>query len=336
MPHSLHIAAAHVLRTFANKDEPVLLKGAEDPVRDVLLVAAEACVLLAEVEYERDHALRDAARLLTLVRQVDTVLQAQPLPADGGNWETFTLAQQVRAALEAGDAAGSDSAPVAPGCAGHRPPTTGADPATAAHHPYPSGGKRTAGPPPQPRQQGPQPRRRPRRRPGTLTATLVGGTIMLLDTPDPGMDPDPYAHDTEIRRLLATHLPLHPEGQLALLDAWLVAHQDHQRAARTAAAGSAHDPAFMLLRAVTDHLLELVIASSAELADRASSAQALVDHYRDLEATAALGARVTAAASDENDLGPRVMGWVVASRARHAAELAAQTSMDVDTAAGSG
>jgi len=144
---------------------------------------------------------------------------------------------------------------------------------------------------------------------------------MLLDTPDPAMDPDPY--DIQVRRLLATHLPLRPDGRLALLGGWLVARQDQQRAALAQAAGSTDDPAFTLLRAVTDHLLAQVIGYNAELADPASRTQALLDHHRDLEEAAALGARVAAAASDENDLGQEVMGWVVACRARHAAELAA-------------
>jgi hypothetical protein len=147
--------------------------------------------------------------------------------------------------------------------------------------------------------------------------------IMLLDTPEPAMDLDPHAYDTGIRRLLATHLPLRPEGQLALLGSWLVARQDQQRVALNEALGSADDPAFMLLRTITDHLLEQVIGYSAELADPASRTQALLDHHRALEATAALGARVAAAISDENGLGPDVMVWVVACRARHAAELAA-------------
>jgi hypothetical protein len=146
---------------------------------------------------------------------------------------------------------------------------------------------------------------------------------MLLDTPEPGMDLDPYAYDSEIRHLLATHLPLRPEGHLALLSGWLVARQDQQRAALDQAAASADDPAFTLLRTITDRLVEQLISYNAELADPASRTQALLDHHRDLEATAALGARVTAAASDENHLGPEVMGWVVACRARRAAELAA-------------
>jgi hypothetical protein len=145
---------------------------------------------------------------------------------------------------------------------------------------------------------------------------------MLLDTPEPAMDPDPYAYDTQIRHLLATHLPLRPEGHLALLGGWLVAHQDQQRAALAQAAASANDLAFTMLRGITDRLLGQVIAYSAELADPASRAQALIDHHRDLEETAALGGRVTAAISDENNLGPEVMGWAVACRARRAVDLA--------------
>jgi hypothetical protein len=145
---------------------------------------------------------------------------------------------------------------------------------------------------------------------------------MLVDTPEPAMDLDPYAHDSQVRQLLATHLPLHPEGQLALLGGWLVARQDQQRAALAQAAGSPDDSAFMLLRAITEHLVEQVIGYSAELADSASRTQALLDHHRALEEAAALGLRVTAAASDENDLGEDVMRWVVGCRARHAAELA--------------
>jgi hypothetical protein len=147
--------------------------------------------------------------------------------------------------------------------------------------------------------------------------------LVLLDTPDPAANLDPDAYDAEIRRRLATHLPLRPEGHLALLGGWLVAQQNQQHAAADQAAGSADDPAFMLLRAITDHLLAQVIAYSAELADPDSRAQALIDHHRDLEASAALGPRVLAALGNENDLGPQVMGWVVASRARRAAELAA-------------
>jgi hypothetical protein len=149
---------------------------------------------------------------------------------------------------------------------------------------------------------------------------------MLLDTPDPAMDPHPYGYDADIRRVLATYLPLRPEGQLALLGAWLIDHQDQQRAVTTEAAASAHDPAFTLLRTVIDQVLAQVIAYSAELGNRAGRAQAVVDHHRGLEQAAALGVRVIAAIRDENDLGPQVMAWAVTSRARRAAALAAATT----------
>jgi hypothetical protein len=93
---------------------------------------------------------------------------------------------------------------------------------------------------------------------------------MLLDTPEPAMGPSPYAYDTEVRQLLAAHLPLRPDGRLALLGGWLVARQDQQRAALAGAAGSVDDPAFMLLRTITDHLVEQVITYNAELADPTS------------------------------------------------------------------
>jgi hypothetical protein len=55
---------------------------------------------LDEAEYERDRALREAARFRGVLAEAAEVLAAEPLPIDGGSWPVFELAQAVQRVLD--------------------------------------------------------------------------------------------------------------------------------------------------------------------------------------------------------------------------------------------
>ena len=100
---SLYIAAAQVLRRLADSREPLLDEDGDGRIRDVLSVGARACTRLDEVEYERDRALRDVARLRGVLAEAAEVLAAEPLPTDGGSWPLFELAQAIQRILDLPD-----------------------------------------------------------------------------------------------------------------------------------------------------------------------------------------------------------------------------------------
>lgn len=97
---SLYIAAAQVLRRLADSEKPLLDEGGDGGIRDVLAVGARACTRLDEVEYERDRALRDVARLRGVLTEAAEVLAVEPLPTDGGSWPLFELAQVIQSVLD--------------------------------------------------------------------------------------------------------------------------------------------------------------------------------------------------------------------------------------------
>jgi hypothetical protein len=102
---SIYIAAAQVLLRLADSKEPLPLldEDGDGRIRDVLAVGARACNRLDEAEFERDRALRDAARLRGVLAEASQVLRAEPLPTDGGSWPVFELAQVIQRVLELPD-----------------------------------------------------------------------------------------------------------------------------------------------------------------------------------------------------------------------------------------
>jgi hypothetical protein len=64
----------------------------------VLKLAAEACEHVDAAEQERDAAAEYAAELRFLLDRVAVVLDDQRSPAEGGAWEVYALAEEVRRA----------------------------------------------------------------------------------------------------------------------------------------------------------------------------------------------------------------------------------------------
>jgi hypothetical protein len=96
---SLYANAAEVLRMLAASSQADLFSSlTDDAIRLVLKLAAEACEHLDAAELERDAAAMHAAEFRSLLDQVAVVLDDQPSPAEGGAWEAYTLAEQVRLA----------------------------------------------------------------------------------------------------------------------------------------------------------------------------------------------------------------------------------------------
>jgi hypothetical protein len=88
---------AAVLRMLAASSRPELLSSLTDEgIKLVLKLAAEACERLDEAEQERDQAAMHAAELRSLLDRVAVVLDAQPSPVQGGTWEAYILAEEVR------------------------------------------------------------------------------------------------------------------------------------------------------------------------------------------------------------------------------------------------
>jgi hypothetical protein len=106
----LHANTAEVLRMLAASPQVELFSSlTDDAIRFVLKLAAEACERFDEAEQERDLAAMHAAEWRSLLDRVAIVLDAQPSPAEGGTWEAYTLAEEVRRARA-----------VEPPAAGHR------------------------------------------------------------------------------------------------------------------------------------------------------------------------------------------------------------------------
>jgi hypothetical protein len=99
---SLYANAAEVLRMLAASPQADLYSTlTDDAIRLVLKLAAEACEHIDAAEQERDAAAMHAAELRSLLDRVAVVLDDQPSPAEGGAWEAYTLAEEVRLARAA-------------------------------------------------------------------------------------------------------------------------------------------------------------------------------------------------------------------------------------------
>jgi hypothetical protein len=110
----LYAAAAEVLLALAVDPEEVVQSGALDgPVRQVLRIAAEGCEKVERAQADRDAALLYAAELQTLLTRAADILEALPLPLEGGTWEGYMLAQQARRLMQSHKAA-SNNAPIGP------------------------------------------------------------------------------------------------------------------------------------------------------------------------------------------------------------------------------
>jgi hypothetical protein len=92
--------AAQVLLGLAVSPERVIQSGAnDDPIRHVFREAAEACERVDQAQADREAALLYAAELQSLLGQAVEILDAQPLPLEGGTWDSYMLGHQARRAL---------------------------------------------------------------------------------------------------------------------------------------------------------------------------------------------------------------------------------------------
>lgn len=92
-------AAEALLALAVSQDGVVLDGGSDDPIRRLLHVAAEACQRVDQAQADREAALLYAAELRCLLEQAVSVLESQPLPAEGGTWNGYLLAHQARELL---------------------------------------------------------------------------------------------------------------------------------------------------------------------------------------------------------------------------------------------
>lgn len=100
-PPLSYTTAAHVLIQLAASPDGVVHSGAaDDPVRRVLRIAAEACELVEQARADREAALLYATELRSLLNHVSGLLDAQPLPMEGGTWDGYMLAQRARHLLQ--------------------------------------------------------------------------------------------------------------------------------------------------------------------------------------------------------------------------------------------
>jgi hypothetical protein len=99
---SSHANAAEVLQMLAASRKPELLSTLTDEaIRFILKLAAEACENLDAAREERDSAIVYASELRSLLDRVATLLDSQPSPVEGGRWELYSLAEEVRRARAA-------------------------------------------------------------------------------------------------------------------------------------------------------------------------------------------------------------------------------------------
>lgn len=95
-----YVTAAQVLLGLAVSPERVIRSGAkDDPIRHVFREAAEACERAEDAQADREAALLFAAELRSLLIHAVEILDAQPLPVEGGTWDGYMLSHQARQAL---------------------------------------------------------------------------------------------------------------------------------------------------------------------------------------------------------------------------------------------
>jgi hypothetical protein len=99
-PSLSYTTAAEALYALAASQDGVLHSGATgDPIRRLLYVAAEACHRLDQAQAAEEAALLYAAEVRSLLEQAVRLLEAQPLPVEGGTWDSYLLAHQARQLL---------------------------------------------------------------------------------------------------------------------------------------------------------------------------------------------------------------------------------------------
>jgi hypothetical protein len=95
-----YATAAEALLALAVSQDGVVLNGAkDDPIRELLFVAAEACRRLDQAQADREAALLYAAELRSLLEVAAGLLEAQPLPVEGGAWDSYMLAHRAQELL---------------------------------------------------------------------------------------------------------------------------------------------------------------------------------------------------------------------------------------------
>jgi hypothetical protein len=100
-PPLSYTTAAQVLLGLAVSPERIIHSGAkDDPIRHVFREAAEACERVDQARADREAALLYAAELQSLLGQAVDILDAQPLPLEGGTWDSYMLGHRARRALK--------------------------------------------------------------------------------------------------------------------------------------------------------------------------------------------------------------------------------------------
>ncbi len=95
-----YATAAEALLALAFSQDGIVLNGnKDDPIRRLLHVAAEACQRIDHAQADRESALLYAAELRSLLDLAVGLLEAQPLPMEGGTWDSYLLAHQARELL---------------------------------------------------------------------------------------------------------------------------------------------------------------------------------------------------------------------------------------------
>lgn len=92
------VTTARVLRLLVSGESDPL-DGNIDVLRSVFRTGAEACERLDETNQQLSQALMRVTELEALLARVVEVLEASPLPVDGGSWAVLELAQEVQRAL---------------------------------------------------------------------------------------------------------------------------------------------------------------------------------------------------------------------------------------------
>jgi hypothetical protein len=95
---SRFVTTARVLRLLVSGDANPL-DGNIEVLRSLFRTGAEACERLDETNQQLSQALMRVTELEALLARVVEVLEASPMPVDGGSWAVLELAQEVQRAL---------------------------------------------------------------------------------------------------------------------------------------------------------------------------------------------------------------------------------------------
>jgi hypothetical protein len=99
-PSLSYATAAEALFALAASQDGVFHTGTkDDPIRRLLHVAAEACHRMDQAQADQEAALLYAAEMRSLLELAVGLLEAQPLPVEGGTWDGYLLAHQARELL---------------------------------------------------------------------------------------------------------------------------------------------------------------------------------------------------------------------------------------------